>query len=97
MAQALSTLSTYANRGNVYGLRELGVYELPDGRQYVASALYARGYRLYPSHSWASYGEAEYTAEKDGRLTRRGAPTPWSVWDLKDTGKTTTYPAPIIQ
>lgn len=97
MAQAVSTLTPLTNRTQARGLRELGIYELPDGRQYVASALYANGYRLYPIHAWASYGEPEYSAERDGRLTRRGLPTPLSVWDLKDTGKTSTYPAPIIQ
>ena len=97
MAQAVSTLTPYANKGNVQRLRELGIYELPDGRQYVASALYSNGYRLYPVHAWMSYGDAEYSAEKDGRILRRGLPTRWSIWDLKDTGKSSTYPAPVIQ
>ena len=77
-------------------LRELGVYELPDGVQYVVSTLYSEGCALYPVRAWGSYGSAEFWADKDGRLLRRGLPTRWSVRDLHDTGKTSTYPAPII-
>ena len=46
--------------------------------------------------AWESYGSAEYWADKEGRLLRRGMPTRWSTRDLQDTGKTATYPAPII-
>lgn len=96
MAQAVSTLTPYANRRKTHRLRELGVYELPDGKQYVVSTLYADGCSLYPLHAWANYGNAEFWADNDGRLLRRGVPTRWSVRDLHDTGKTSTYPRPII-
>jgi hypothetical protein len=96
MAQAATTLTPYKNRVSVPKLRELGVYELPDGKQYVASTLYSDGCGLYPVRSWGSYGSAEFRADKGGRLLRRGVPTRWSVRDLQDTGKTATYPAPII-
>lgn len=96
MAQAASTLTPYVNRRMAQRLRELGIYELPDGRQYVVSTLYADGCSLYPIHAWGNYGNAEYWADRDGRLLRRGVPTRWSVRDLTDTGKTSTYPQPII-
>ncbi len=96
MAQAVSTLSAYTNRRRPQGLRELGIYELLDGRQYVVSTLYADGCSLYPLHVWASFGNAELWADRDGRIHRRGLPTLWTVRDLRDTGKTSTYPKPNI-
>jgi len=96
MSQAVSTLTPYTNRIRPRRLRELGIYELPDGRQYVVSTLYLDGCSLYPVRAWEYYGEAEFWTGKEGRLLRRGVPTRWSVGDLRDTGKTATYPAPII-
>lgn len=96
MSQAVSPLTPYTNRIRPPRLRELGVYELPDGRQYVVSTLYSDGCGLYPVRAWASYGDAEFRTDKEGRLFRRGVPTRWGVRDLRDTGKTVTYPAPII-
>ncbi|MFL6335679.1 MAG: hypothetical protein ACJ754_20410 [Pyrinomonadaceae bacterium] len=96
MAQAASTLTPYKNRVRAPRLRELGVYESPDGKQYVVSTLYSDGCSLYPVRAWGSYGSAEFWADKEGRLLRRGVPTRWNVRDLQDTGKTVTYPAPII-
>ena len=96
MSQAVSTLTPYTNRIRPRGLRELGVYELPDGGQYVMSALYSDVCSLYPVRAWGGYGGAEFRADKEGQLLRRGVPTRWSVGDLRDTGKTVTYPTPII-
>ena len=96
MAQAVSTLTPYPTRRKPQRLRELGIYELPDGRQYVVSTLYSDGCGLYPLRAWGNYGNAEYWADRDGRLLRRGVPTRWSVRDLEDTGKSSTYPQPII-
>jgi hypothetical protein len=96
MAQAVSTLTPHAIRNKSPRLRELGIYSLPDGREYVVSTLYSDGCSLYPVRAWGSYGNAEFWADKGGRLLRRGAPTRWSVRDLQDTGKTATYPVPII-
>lgn len=96
MSQAVSTLTPYTNRIKPRSLRELGVYELPDGRQYVVSTLYSGVCGLYPAHAWGSYVNAEFRADKEGRLLRHGVPTGWSVRDLRDTCKTVTYPAPVI-
>jgi hypothetical protein len=97
MSQAISTLTPYAVRKKSPRLRELGVYSLPDGREYVVSTLYSDGCSIYPVHAWGSYGSAEYWADKEGRLLRRGVPSRWSVNDLEDTGKTSAYPKPIIR
>lgn len=96
MAQAIRTLTTHRNGRRSHRLRELGVYELPDGRQYVVSTLYADGCSLYPTHAWGNFGNAEYWADRDGRLLRGGTPTRWSVGDMRDTGRTSTYPKPVI-
>jgi len=75
-------------------LRELGVYALPDGREYVVSTLYADGCALYSKRSWDEFGGAEYWADRYGRLISHGEPTRWRVEDLMDTGRTTVYPHP---
>lgn len=76
--------------------RELGVYELPDGRKFVASTLYDSGCALYPVRAWDAFGNAEYWVSKDGRILSRGVPTRWTFFDLKDTGETAKYPKPIL-
>ena len=97
MSQALSTLTPYAVRTTSPHLRELGIYRLPDGKEYVASTLYSDGCSIYPVRSWDTYGNAEYRAGRDGRLLRRGLPSRWSVGDLEDTGRSATYPKPLIR
>ncbi|HEX8148624.1 MAG TPA: hypothetical protein VF591_15695 [Pyrinomonadaceae bacterium] len=76
--------------------RELGIYELPDGRKFVASTLHRDGCALYPVRTWEAFGNAEYWLSKDGRILSRGIPTRWSILDLKDTGDTAKYPKPIL-
>src|SRR5687767_4292958 len=76
--------------------RELGIYELPDGRKYVASTIHRDDCALYPVRSWEAYGNAEYWLGKDGRVLSRGLPTKWTFLDLKDTGETARYPKPIL-
>ena len=92
MTQAAAT----ARRRGVVRLRELGVYELPSGGEYVVSTLYADGCCLYPRRAWAAFGEAEFWVDGDGRLLRRGEPTGWFTRDLTDTGRTEQYPEPRI-
>ena len=77
-------------------LRELGVYTLPGGGEYVVSTLYADGCCLYTTRSWGIYGEAEFWADGEGRILRRGVPTRWSARDLTDTGRTEQYPKPVL-
>lgn len=77
--------------------RELGIYELPDGREFVVSTLYSGGCGLYPTRAWHHYGVAEYRVDRQGRLCNLGKPTGWRVTDLFDTGRTAKYPAPVIR
>ena len=79
-----------------FKLRELGVYVLPSGAEYVVSTIYSDGCCLYATRSWGVYGEAEFWADGEGRLLRRGVPTRWSARDLTDTGRTVQYPKPIL-
>jgi hypothetical protein len=78
-------------------LRELGLYSLPDGKEYVVSSFYSDGFSLYRTASWESFGNAEYWVSKDGKFLRYGLPTRWTIQDLKDTGRTTRYPKPNIK
>lgn len=79
-----------------FRLRELGVYRLPTGGEYVVSTIYSDGCCLYTTRSWGINGEAEFWADGEGRLLRRGVPTRWSARDLTDTGRTEQYPKPIL-
>lgn len=78
-------------------LRELGVYALPDGREFVVSTIYRDGCSLYTPRSWATFGTAEYWVDRDGRLLHHGVPSIWGVQDLNDTGKSASYPKPVLR
>ena len=78
-------------------LRELGVYALPDGREFVVSTIYHDGCSLYTPHAWETFGLAEYWVDSDGRLLHRGVPSVWMMQDLTDTGRTANYPRPVIR
>jgi hypothetical protein len=69
------------------GLRERGIYRLPDGREFIASASGA-SHLLYPVEAWRYGGPAQYRARLDGRVLSRGLATPWRLEDLEDTGGT---------
>ena len=88
MSQAETALSPRVARQHQISLRELGVYVLPDQRQFVASAAYAEGCCLYSLSAWENFGVAEYWVDTQGQLISRGQPTQWGVEDLKDTGRT---------
>ena len=76
-----------------FKLRELGIYKLTDGREFIVSTIYNDGCCcLYPPHAWATFGNAEFWVGSDGRLLSRGLPTRWRIQDLTDTGQTSNYP-----
>lgn len=77
-------------------LRELGVYKLPDGSEYVASSYYSEGRCLYTPPAWQLFAGVELRVDARGRLLKGGLPTRWDVHDLRDTGRTARYPAPVI-
>ena len=75
-------------------LRNLGIYVLPDGKEYVADVVNAGGYALFSVNIWNYIPVAVYRVNADGRLLREGTPTRWYVKHLRDTGRNAQYPAP---
>lgn len=64
------------------GLREGGLYSLPDGRRFVAMPNGTQGYSLYPLRASSRVIRAEYLVGEEGQLLSRGIPTRWRVEDL---------------
>ena len=96
MSAAYRLLASAPQAARRCRLRELGVYELPNKRRFVASTLYSDGCSLYAVRAWESYGNAEFRVDEDGCLLRRGSPDSWTVLDLRDTGETASCPKPIL-
>lgn len=69
-------------------LREQGIYILPDGREFVAHAVFRGSYVLYTLGAWEFFGLHTYESNNSGRLLLRGQPTFWRVEDLTDTART---------
>lgn len=78
-------------------LRELGIYALPDGGEFIVSTIYHDSCSLYTLHAWDTSGMAEYRVGADGRLLHRNAHSVWGVEDLMDTGKSARYPKPVLR
>ena len=67
------------------GLREGGLYSLPDGRRYVACQNGTHGYySLYRLRASRRAIRAEYVVGAEGRLLSKGIPTRWKVNDLAE-------------
>jgi hypothetical protein len=94
MVQAIAARSVRTPKPR---LRELGVYALPDGREYVVSTIYHDGCSLYTPTAWETFGTAEYWVDRDGRLLHRGVPSIWKMQELTDKGRTARYPRPVIR
>ncbi|MGH9941881.1 MAG: hypothetical protein ACRD9R_05930 [Pyrinomonadaceae bacterium] len=73
-------------------LRELGIYKLDGGREFIVSTLYHDGCCLYSAGAWQTFGNAEFWVEPNGQLFKNGIPTHWRVENLMDTGRTSQYP-----
>jgi hypothetical protein len=73
-------------------LRNLGIYQLPDGRELIADVLYRDGATLYSRRGWEALGLAEFRVGPDGRLISGERPSPWKVEHLRDTGREANYP-----
>jgi hypothetical protein len=70
-------------------LRERGIYQFPDQREFVVcKSGDGAGYLLYSLNVWGRYGMADYRAQVNGRILNRGFVTRWRLEDLKDTGRT---------
>jgi hypothetical protein len=69
-------------------LREQGIYILPDGREFVAHAVFRGGYVLYTPRGWEFFGIHEYETNAAGHICAKGRLTPWRIGDLIDTNRT---------
>ncbi|HEX8494278.1 MAG TPA: hypothetical protein VF658_15625 [Pyrinomonadaceae bacterium] len=64
-------------------IKDCGVYQLPDGREVIAS--HSGGFfKLYDPLAWKYLGPPLYEIREQGSLTCFGRPTPWRVADLID-------------
>lgn len=76
------------------GLRQSGIYVLPDGEEVVVGAGRGSSYFLYHPLVWKFRAYTistpiAYEIDKAGRLiTGRGQPTSWRIDDLTDTSRT---------
>jgi len=68
-------------------LRERGIYELPNGKRYIAVAALRSGYCLYTPLAWEQYGLPDYETDDAGQLFNNDQPTHWHIADLIDTGR----------
>ncbi len=73
-------------------LRNLGIYTLPDGREFIVAAADSSGYSLFSPSGWEVYRMAEYRVGADGCLLSKGIATKWRVAQLADTGRSAKYP-----
>jgi hypothetical protein len=69
-------------------LRERGIYALPDGREFVAHAVFRGGYVLFTPGDWEFSGAHLYETNAAGQIRVKGRPTTWRVEDLADTRRT---------
>lgn len=70
---------------HVAGLREGGLYSLPDGRRFVAMPNGTQGFSLYPLRAPSRVIRAEYLVDEQGQLLSKGIPTRWRVEDLTES------------
>jgi hypothetical protein len=68
-------------------IRERGVYQLPDGRELIASGS-GGFFKLYDTLAWKYLGPPLYEIREQEGLTSFGRPTPWRIRDLVDKGQT---------
>jgi hypothetical protein len=73
-------------------LKNLGVYALPDGREFIADVISGGKYRLCSSKTWNFTRISEYLISAEGRLLDKRGPTTWGIEHLIDTGRSVRYP-----
>jgi hypothetical protein len=69
-------------------LREQGIYTLPDGREFIAHAVFRGSYVLYTPGDWEFFGVHLYETNAAGQIRSKGQPTSWRIEDLIDTKRT---------
>jgi hypothetical protein len=72
------------------GLRDRGVYALPDESEVIAVVNIRGAYLLYSPQDWGLYPHvsAMYEVYASGQIHYRGELTYWRIEDLSDTGRT---------
>lgn len=70
------------------GVRERGIYCLPNGREFVVVTKPEDG--RVQLHEWVRL-DREYEVDGVGRLLTQGKLTAWDVENLKDTGRTAEH------
>ncbi len=70
------------------GLRERGVYFLPNGRELVVLRKNENERVLYTLDGSECFELTEHEVNDAGRLISQGKLTAWDISDLKDTGRT---------
>lgn len=70
------------------GLREGGVYSLPEVGELVAHAVFRGGYVLYTPQAWEFNGLHRYESDVNGGIHQNGRATGLVIGHLTDTGRT---------
>lgn len=95
----MSETADESNQPQRFGLREYGIYRLPDGVEVIVCPSRDKRFPLILMSDWDSFGEAAittnahstafqiYHVDISGRILRLGQPTKWNSYDLHDTGK----------
>ena len=96
----MSSDTTHDSPPQGFGLRDYGIYQLPDGIEVVVCPISDGIIPLFFLSDWERYGEVAirteehlqafriYQIDEAGRLVRLGQPTKWYSYDLLDTGRT---------
>lgn len=98
----MSETADESNPPERFGLREYGIYQLPDGMEVIVCPSKDRLIPLLLLSDWDTFGEDAITADAhstafqifhvdvSGRILRLGQPTKWNSYELLDTGRRVT-------
>jgi hypothetical protein len=97
-ANDMSETPDESNAPQRFGLREYGVYRLPDGVEVIVCPAKDKVIPLLLVSDWDNFGEEAirgdehstafqiYHVDISGRVLRLSQPTKWNSYDLLDTG-----------
>ena len=88
MSDVRSEVASREMNKKTLGLRERGIYSLPDGREFVVHAVFRGGYVLYLPGAGEYFGLHAYESDSAGQLRLNGRATYWNIKDLTDTRRT---------
>ncbi len=69
-------------------LRDLGIYNLPEGGEFVVHEVLSGVYVLYTPAAWEFSGLHAYESDGKGNMHLHGRSTRWNIKDLTDTRRT---------